>query len=82
LVLKGDTLAASEGSRRVIVAFMQEIARHAMFGRHSLDTLDRAKEGWTAVVYRELEDEAEESKVLPGIAKPRSLPCVEIRRPI
>jgi hypothetical protein len=76
---------AHEGDAKMIfIGFMAQIARLAMFGRHVLDTLDKAPQGWTAVVYREPKDEAGESKVLVGagldIAMPEPFLRVEFGR--
>jgi hypothetical protein len=87
IVSKGEALDAADGSGRVIVGFMEEIARHAMFGWHVLDALDRAEAGWTAIVRREQpKDEGGKGRVLVGsmlgIPRPEPMPCPEIRRPI
>jgi hypothetical protein len=75
MILKGELLGAPSG--RIIVGFMEEMARCAMFGRHILRTQEMLQRSETIIIRRAPE---EEPVVIYGIAKPAPFRSIEIGR--
>jgi len=70
-----------EGEEKMImVGFMAEIARNAMYGRHIIKAAGEMGDGGMLVLRNE--EREEETAKVDGIAPPPPLPSVEIRTPI
>jgi hypothetical protein len=79
MILKAPDFDRPEG--RIVIGFMQEIARYALYGWRIAQQARALPNGWSMVVSaKPVEPDENQPAVTGGIAKPVPLPAVEIGR--